>query len=78
MMNTRGLMALVAINLGHELGVIPPSVFCILVLTALGTTMMTTPLLLWLMPGTELEPHVRKSGFVRPPSPPVATGGVCS
>ncbi|HEX4590524.1 MAG TPA: cation:proton antiporter [Gemmataceae bacterium] len=75
MMNTRGLMALVAINLGHELGVIPPSVFCILVLTALGTTMMTTPLLLRLMPGTELEPHVRKSGFAPPNPAPVAAGG---
>jgi Kef-type K+ transport system membrane component KefB len=78
MMNTRDLMALVAINLGHELGVIPPSVFCILVLTALGTTMMTTPLLVWLMPGTELEPHVRRSGFVLNRVPPVAAGGVSS
>jgi Kef-type K+ transport system membrane component KefB len=78
MMNTRGLMALVAINLGHQLGVIPPSVFCILVLTALGTTMMTTPLLICLMPGTELEPHVRRSGFVRRSRPPVAAGGLSS
>jgi Kef-type K+ transport system membrane component KefB len=79
MMSTRGLMALVAINLGHELGVIPPSVYCILVLTALGTTMMTTPLLVRLMPGTELEPHIRASGFVEPRGrrdrPPVAAGG---
>jgi K+:H+ antiporter len=65
MMNTRGLMALVVVNLGHELGVIPPSVYCMLVLMALGTTMMTTPLLLRLMAGTELEPHVRASGFVQ-------------
>jgi Kef-type K+ transport system membrane component KefB len=78
MMNTRGLMALVAINLGNELGVIPPSVYCMLVLTALGTTMMTTPLLLWLMPGTELEPHIRASGFVTQVDRPVAAGGVSS
>jgi Kef-type K+ transport system membrane component KefB len=78
MMNTRGLMELIVINLGHELGVIPPSVFCMLVLMALGTTMMTTPLLLWFMPGTELEPHVRASAFVQEKGPPVATGAAIS
>jgi Kef-type K+ transport system membrane component KefB len=78
MMNTRGLMALVVVNLGNELGVIPPSVFCILVFTALGTTMMTTPLLVCLMPGTELEPHVRRSGFSRRSGPPVAAESVTS
>jgi Kef-type K+ transport system membrane component KefB len=78
MMNTRGLMALVVVNLGHQLGVIPPSVFCILVLTALGTTMMTTPLLVRLMPGTELEPHVRESGFARRSGLPVAAGSETS
>ena len=28
MMNARGLMALIAINLGYELGVVPKSLFC--------------------------------------------------
>jgi len=64
MMNTRGLMELVVINLGYELRVIPPSVFCMLVLMALITTVMTTPLLLRLMRGTELETHIRASGFI--------------
>lgn len=63
MMNTRGLMELVVINLGKDLGVMPDSVFCMLVIMALVTTVMTTPLLLWLMPGTELEPYIRQSGF---------------
>ncbi|MBI3461863.1 MAG: hypothetical protein HY000_02220 [Planctomycetes bacterium] len=58
MMNTRALMALIVINLGMDLGVITPSVFCMLVLMALLTTVMTTPALLWLMKGTELEPHI--------------------
>jgi Kef-type K+ transport system membrane component KefB len=65
MMNTRALMELIVINVGRDLGVIPDSVFCMLVLMALLTTVMTTPLLLWLMPGTELEPHIRASGFTR-------------
>lgn len=63
MMNTRGLMALVVINLGYDLGVIPPSVFCMLVLMALVTTLMTTPLVIYLMRGTELEAAILKSGF---------------
>ena len=65
MMNCRALMELIVINLGYELGVIPKSVFCMLVLMALLTTFMTTPLLLWLMPGTELEPYILQSGFVK-------------
>lgn len=50
MMNTRGLMGLIAINVGRELKVIPDSVFCMLVLMALATTMLTTPLLRRLLP----------------------------
>jgi Kef-type K+ transport system membrane component KefB len=68
MMNTRGLMGLVAINLGYELRVIPPSVFCMLVLMALVTTAMTTPALLRAMPGTELEQYIRASGFLGTPA----------
>ena len=45
LMNTRGLMELVALNIGYEMGVLPPSIFVILVIMALLTTFMTTPLL---------------------------------
>jgi len=71
MMNCRALMELIVINLGYELGVIPKSVFCMLVLMALLTTFMTTPVLMWLMRGTELEPYILRSGFLRrrPPAP---------
>jgi len=65
MMNTRALMELVVINQGFELGVIPPSVFTMLVLMALITTIMTTPILLRIMHGTELEPYIKSSGFIR-------------
>lgn len=47
LMNTRGLMELVALNIGYEMGVLPPSIFVILVIMALVTTFMTTPLLHW-------------------------------
>jgi Kef-type K+ transport systems, membrane components len=45
LMNTRGLMELVALNIGYEMGVLPPSIFVILIIMALVTTFMTTPIL---------------------------------
>jgi Kef-type K+ transport system membrane component KefB len=65
LMNTRALMELVVINVGYDLGVIPSSVFCMLVLMALITTVMTTPMLLWAARGTELEPLIAQSEFRR-------------
>ena len=50
MMNTRALMGLIAINVGRELGVITDAVFTMLVIMALVTTFMTTPLLRRLLP----------------------------
>jgi Kef-type K+ transport system membrane component KefB len=64
LMNTRGLVELIVINVGMDLGVIPPSVYCMLVLMALLTTFLTTPMLLAAMPGTQLEPLIRESGFL--------------
>lgn len=45
LMNTRGLMELVVLNIGLDLGVISPQVFTMMVLMALLTTVMTSPLL---------------------------------
>jgi Kef-type K+ transport system membrane component KefB/nucleotide-binding universal stress UspA family protein len=45
LMNTRGLMELVILTIGLELGVISPTLFAIMVLMAIVTTFMTTPLL---------------------------------
>jgi Kef-type K+ transport system membrane component KefB len=44
LMNTRGLMELIALNIGYDLGVITPGVFTCFVLMALVTTAMTGPL----------------------------------
>ncbi|MBA4186999.1 MAG: sodium:proton antiporter [Planctomycetaceae bacterium] len=73
MMNARGLMALIAINLGYELGVVPRSLYAVLVLMALATTMLTTPLLLLLRRGTEIEEPIARSGFLGDPIEPVET-----
>lgn len=45
LMNTRGLMELVALNIGYELGVLPKPIFAIMIIMALATTFMTTPAL---------------------------------
>jgi Kef-type K+ transport system membrane component KefB len=45
LMNTRGLMELVVLNVGLDLGVITPTLFAMLVLMALVTTVATTPIL---------------------------------
>ena len=50
LMNTRGLVELVALNIGLEIGVISPALFTIMVLMALITTFMTTPALHWVYP----------------------------
>lgn len=44
LMNARGLMELVVLNVGYDLGVIPKSMFFILTLMAVVTTYMTAPL----------------------------------
>jgi Kef-type K+ transport system membrane component KefB len=45
LMNTRGLMELVVLNIGLDLGVISPTLFTMMVLMALVTTIATTPVL---------------------------------
>jgi hypothetical protein len=45
LMNTRGLMELVALNIGYDLGLLSPSVFTMMVIMALVTTFMTGPAL---------------------------------
>jgi Kef-type K+ transport system membrane component KefB len=45
LMNTRGLMELIALNIGYDLGILPPRIFTMLVIMALVTTAFTGPLL---------------------------------
>jgi Kef-type K+ transport system membrane component KefB len=54
LMNTKGLVELIVLNLGLEAGVIDTRVFTIMVMMALLTTFMTTPLIMWVYP-----PHKR-------------------
>ena len=50
LMNTRGLMELVILNIGLDIGIISPALFSMMVIMALVTTFMTTPMLLLICP----------------------------
>ncbi len=45
LMNTRGLMELIVLNVGLDLGILAPALFAMLVLMAVATTFATTPIL---------------------------------
>jgi Kef-type K+ transport system membrane component KefB len=49
LMNTRGLVELIVLNIGHDLGVLTPRLFTMLVIMALVTTTMTSPILMALL-----------------------------
>jgi Kef-type K+ transport system membrane component KefB len=50
LMNTRGLMELIVLNIGLDLKIISPALFAMMVVMALVTTMVTAPVLRWLVP----------------------------
>jgi Kef-type K+ transport system membrane component KefB len=55
LMNTRGLMELIVLNIGLDLKVLSPTLFAMLVIMALVTTLGTTPVLHLLTRGRSLE-----------------------
>ena len=50
LMNTRGLIELVILNIGLDIGVLTRPLFSMMVFMTVGTTCMTTPLLSWIYP----------------------------
>ena len=48
LMNTRGLVALIALNIGLQKGILGPKVFALMVLMALVTTFITSPVFEWI------------------------------
>jgi len=65
MMNTRGLIELIVLNAGYDLGIIPKPVFFMLMMMALVTTCATAPVLSRLICGTELQPYFETSPFIQ-------------
>lgn len=67
LMNTRGLMELVVLNIGFDLGVLTPEIFAIMVIMALVTTTMTGPaldLIGWLFKSS--NPEAAGEGSINP------------
>jgi len=53
LMNTRGLMELIILNIGYDLGILSPAIFAMMVIMALATTCMAGPVLDfmdWILP----------------------------
>jgi Kef-type K+ transport system membrane component KefB len=73
LMNTRGLMELIVLNIGLELRVLTPTLFAMLVLMALVTTFMTTPVLHLITRGFKIYDEEEKQAADE--SPP-AGGGI--
>jgi len=53
LMNTRGLMELIVLNLGLDLGILSPTLFAMFVIMALVTTIATAPILHYLQPSMQ-------------------------
>src|SRR5262249_31076118 len=66
LMNTRGLIELIALNLGLDLGVLSPKIFAMVVLMAVVTTAMTGPALALLRIGRATEPETEKAPLAEP------------
>ena len=76
LMNTRGLMELVVLNIGLDIGVISPALFAMMVLMALATTFMTSPMLARIYPARLMRapastpPNRSRVGCRRAPGAP--------
>jgi Kef-type K+ transport system membrane component KefB len=72
LMNTRGLMELVILNIALDLKVITPPLFTMMVIMAIATTLMTAPLLSWLQPVSLVFVETAPLGKGTPDRPAVA------
>ncbi|THF64089.1 cation/H(+) antiporter [Pseudothauera nasutitermitis] len=78
LMNTRGLMELIVLNIGLDLGVISPTVFTMMVIMALVTTVATTPILALVYPDRELaRDRLRDGRAAEEEAPAPVTAMVC-
>jgi hypothetical protein len=65
LMNTRGLMELVVLTIGYDMGILPPAIFVMLVLMTLVTTFMTTPLVSLINLGFNTHDKIKKQRSTR-------------
>ncbi|MEA2414166.1 MAG: hypothetical protein QOI58_823 [Thermoanaerobaculia bacterium] len=64
LMNTRGLMELIVLNIGYDLGILTPAMFATLVVMTIVTTMATGPLLTAMERWLKEHPALRPAGSV--------------
>ncbi|HEX4935921.1 MAG TPA: cation:proton antiporter [Gemmatimonadaceae bacterium] len=74
LLNTRGLMELVILNIGLDIGVISPTLFTLMVIMAVFTTIMTTPAVSWLARGLDEA----RPAAPRPPRAGAAEGATAA
>ncbi|HET6233275.1 MAG TPA: cation:proton antiporter [Longimicrobiaceae bacterium] len=70
LMNTRGLMELVILNVGLDIGVISPALFAMMVIMALVTTFATSPLLDRIYPAALVAREKEGAAEARPEPEP--------
>jgi Kef-type K+ transport system membrane component KefB len=68
LMNTRGLMELVVLNIGYDLGILSTEIFAIMVIMALSTTLLTGPLIKFLLKTEDSEKNESESPIVLIPN----------
>jgi Kef-type K+ transport system membrane component KefB len=61
LVNSKGLVELVILNVGRDLHILSPTLFSMMVIMALVTTVMTAPLLDWVVPGRLASVPLRES-----------------
>lgn len=66
LMNTRGLMELLVLNIGLDLGLLSPKLFTMMVVMALVTTFMTSPILRWLYAPHHQQAEIEPIGLRSP------------
>ena len=72
LMNTRGLVELVVLNIGYDLGLVSKTLFTMLVIMALVTTFMTSPILPLVYRRADDDPDPRSQGGPSPAPASVA------
>jgi Kef-type K+ transport system membrane component KefB len=70
LINTRGLMELVVLNIGYDLGIITSEIFTMMVIMALVTTCMTGPILNFMKAGEENK-KLENRKFIKTSTPTI-------
>jgi len=68
LMNARGLMELIMLNIALAVGIIGPALFSVMVIMAIATTVMATPLFVWLYERDDETPQQPAEAIISQPT----------